>query len=80
MQMDEGGKHGETNEDTVFDTPAAYKTEQPRIDNEEEGEEVDDENVDGGDGGPDPLEVQDLDDDDKGMIEDELRAYRKETP
>ena len=26
MQMVEGGRHGETNEDTVFDTPGTYKT------------------------------------------------------
>ena len=76
MQMGEGGKHGETDEDTVFNTRAAYKTGQPCI-GDEEGEEANDDNVDGNDGGPDLLEVQDLDDDDKGLTEDELRYIQK---
>ena len=77
MQMGEGGRHGDTDEDTVFDTPAVYKTGHPRIGHDEEGEEVDDENVIGGDGGPNSLEVQDLDDDEKGLTEDELRRIQK---
>ena len=77
MQMGEGGRHGETDGDTVFDTPAAYKIGQPRIGDKEESEEADDENVDGNNGGPDPLEVQDFDDDDKGLPEDKLRHIQK---
>ena len=65
MQMVEGGRHGETNEDTVFDTPETYKTGQLQIGDED--------NVDVGDGGDDALEVQDLEDEDKGLTEDELR-------
>ena len=77
MQMGEGGRHGDTDEDTVFNTLAVYKTGQPSFGHDEEGEEVDDENVTGGDGGPDSLEVQDLDDDEKGLTEDELRRIQK---
>ena len=77
MQMGEGSRHGDTNKDTVFTTPAVYKTRQPSFGHDEEGEEADDENVFGGDGGPDSLEVQDLDDDEKGLTEDELRRIQK---
>ena len=77
MQMGEGGRHGDTDEDTVFNTPAVYKTGQPPFGPDEEGDEVDDENVTGDDGGPDSLEVQDLDDDEKGLTEDELRHIQK---
>ena len=77
MQMDEGGRQGDTDEDTVFTTPAVYKIGQPSFGHDEEGEEADDENVFGGDGGSDSLEVQDLDDDEKGLIEDELRRIQK---
>ena len=77
MQMDEGGRHGDTDEDTVFTTPAVYKTGQPSFSLDEEGKEADDENVFGGDGGPHSLEVEDLDDDEKGLTEDELRRIQK---
>ena len=77
MEMVEGGRHGETDEDTVFDTLGAYKTGQPRIGDEEEGKEVDDDNVDEGDEGDDPLEVQDLEDEDKGLTENELSRIQK---
>ena len=54
--MDEGlGERGPT--PIIFDTPAAYKTGQPSIGDEEEGHEAHDEIVDGGDEGPDPLKV-----------------------
>ena len=69
MQIGEGGRHGDTDEDTVFNTLAVYKTGQPPF-----GQ---DENVTGNDGGPDSLEVQDLDDDEKGLMEDELRCIQK---
>ena len=77
MQMVEGGRHGETDEDTVFDTPETYKTGQLHIGDEEEGKEGDEDNVDVGDGGDDALEVQDLEDEDKGLTEDELRCIQK---
>ena len=77
MQMVEGSKHGETDEDTVFDTPGTYKTGQPHIGDEEGGEEADDNNVNVGDGGDDPLEVEDLEDEEKGLTEDELRHIQK---
>ena len=77
MQMGEGGRQGDTDENTVFTTPAVYKTGQPSFGHDKEGEEADDENVFGGDGGPDSLEVQDLDDDEKGLTEDELRRIQK---
>ena len=76
MQMGEGGRHGDT-EDTVFTTPAVYKTGQLSFGHDEEGKEANDENVFGGDGGTDSLEVQDLDDDEKGLTEDELRRIQK---
>ena len=46
MQMVEGGRHGEIEEDTIFETPRTYKTRQPHISDEEGGEEKDDNNVD----------------------------------
>ena len=75
--MGQGSRHGDTDDDTVFDTPTAYKSGQPSIGDEEEGDEADEDIVDGGDGGPDTLEVQDLDDDEKGLTEDELRRIQK---
>ena len=77
MQMGEGGRHGDTDEDTVFTTPTVYKTGQLSFDHDEEGKEADDENVFGSDGGPNSLEVQDLDDDEKGLTEDELWRIQK---
>ena len=77
MQVGEGSRHGDTDDDTVFDTRAAYKSRQPSIDDEEEGNEVDEDIVDGGNGGPDPLEVQDLHDDEKGLTKDELWHIQK---
>ena len=77
MQIGEGGRHGDTDEDTVFNTPAVYKTGQPPFGQDEEGDKADDENVTGDDGEPDSLEVQDLDDDEKGLTEDELRRIQK---
>ena len=50
MQMVEGGRHEETDEDTIFDTSGTDKTGQPHIGDEEEGEEADNDNVDVGDG------------------------------
>ena len=76
--MVKGGRHGETDEDTDFDTLGTYKTGQPHIGDEEEGEEANDDNVDIGDGGDDALEVQDLEDEDKGLSEDELQRIQKE--
>ena len=69
MQVVQRGRHGDIDEDTVFDTPRVYRTGQPQIGDEEEGKEAND---DIGDGGEDALEVQDLEDDDKGLTEDEL--------
>ena len=77
IQVGQGSRHGDTDDDTVFDTPAAYKSGQPSIGDEEEGNEADEDIVDGGDGGPDTLEVQDLDDNEKGLTEDELRRIQK---
>ena len=77
MQIGEGGRHGDPDEDTAFNTPAVYKTGQPPFGNDEEGDEADDENVTSDDGGPDSLEVQDIDDDEKGLTEDELWRIQK---
>ena len=77
MQIGEGGRHGDTDEDTVFNTPIVYKTGLPPFGQDKEGDEGDDENVTGDDGGPNSLEVQDLDDDEKGLMEDELRCIQK---
>ena len=74
LQVVQRGRHRDTNEDTVFDTPGVYRTGQPEIGDEEEGEEAGD---DRGDGGEDALEVQDLEDEDKGLTEDELRRLQK---
>ena len=74
MQVGQGSRQGDTDDDTVFDTPAAYKTGQPSIGDEEEGDEGDKDIVDRGDGRLEVLEVQDLDDDEKGLTEDELRC------
>ena len=51
MQMVEGGRHGEIEDDTIFVTIGTYKTRQAHIGDEEGGEEEDDDNVDVGDGG-----------------------------
>ena len=77
MQMVEGGKHGETQEDTIFETPGTYRTRQPRIGDEYGGDEEDEDNVDIGGGGEDPLEVDDVDDEEKRLTEDELRRIQK---
>ena len=45
MQIGEGGRHGDTDEDTVFNTPVVYKTGQPPFGNDEEGDEANDENI-----------------------------------
>ena len=68
------GRHGDTDENTIFDTPRVYRTGQPQIGDEEEGKEASD---DIGDGGEDVLEVQDLEDEDKGLTEDELWRLQK---
>ena len=79
MQMVKGGRHGEIDEDTIFNTSRTYKIGQPHIGDEEEGEEADNDNVDVGDGGDDALEVQDVEDEDKGLTEDiELQRIQKE--
>ena len=77
MQMVEGGKHGETQEDTIFETPRTYKRRQSHIGDEEGDEEEDDDNIDIGDGRDDPVELDDLKDEDKGLIEHELRRIQK---
>ena len=50
MQMVEGGKHGETQEDTIFETPRTYRRRHPRTSDEDGGEEEDEDNVDVGGG------------------------------
>ena len=77
MQMVKGDKHGETQEDTIFETPGTYRTRQPRIGDEDGGDEEDGDNVDIGGGGEDPLELDDVDDEEKGLTEDELRCIQK---
>ena len=64
MQVIHKGRQGDTDEDTVFDTPGVYRTRQPQIGDEDEGEDAGD---DIGDGGEDTMEVQDLEDEDKGL-------------
>ena len=68
------GRQGDIDEDTVFDTPGVYRIGQPQIGDEDEGEDAGD---DIGDGGEDAMEVQDLEDEDKGLTEDELRRLQK---
>ena len=68
------GRQGDTDEDTVFDTSGVYRTGQSQIGDEDEGEDAGD---DIGDGGEDAMEVQDLEDEDKGLTEDELRRLQK---
>ena len=68
------GRQGDIDEDTVFDTPGVYRTRQLEIGDEDEGEDVGD---DIGDGGEDAMEIQDLEDEDKGLTEDELRRQQK---
>ena len=70
MQVVHKGRQGDTNEDTVFDTPGVYRTGQPQIGDEDEGKDATD---DIGDGGEDAMKVQDLEDEDKGLTKDELR-------
>ena len=71
MQVVHKGRQGDTDEDTVFDTPRVYRTGQPQIGYEDEGEDAGD---DIGNGGEDAMKVQDLEDEDKGLTEDELRC------
>ena len=73
MQMVEGGKRGETQEDTIFETLGTYRRRQPRIGDEDRGEEEDEDNMDIGGGGEDPLELDDIEDEEKGLTKDELR-------
>ena len=77
MQMVEGGKHGETQEDTIFETPRTYRTRQPRIGDEYRGIEEDEDNVDIGGREENLLELDDVDDEEKGLTEDELRRIQK---
>ena len=82
MQMVEAGKHGETEEDTILETPGTYETRQPHIgdekeDDEEEDEEEDDDNIVKGKGPEDPLQLDELEDEDKGLTEDELQRIQK---
>ena len=73
MQMVEGGKHGETQEDTIFETPRIYRRRQPCIGDEDGGEEEDEDNVDIGGGREDLVELDDVEDKEKGLTKDELR-------
>ena len=75
--MVERGKHGETQEDTIFETSGTYRTRQPRIGDEYGGDKEDEDNVDIGGGGEDPLELDDVDDEEKGLTEDKLRRIQK---
>ena len=74
MQVVHRGRHGDTDEDTVSNTPGVYRTGQPQIGDEEEGEEAHDDICNGGE---DALEVQDLEDEDNGLTKDELRRLQK---
>ena len=49
--MIDEGKHGETQEDTIFKTPGTYRTRQPRIGDEDGGKKEYEDNVDVGGGG-----------------------------
>ena len=73
LHMFEGGKHGETQEDTIFETPGTYRTKQPCISDEDKGKEEDEDNMDVGGRGKDPLELDDVEDEERGLIKDELR-------
>ena len=58
MQVVHKGRQGDTDEDTVFDTPGVYRTGQPQIGDEDEGEDAgEDAGDDIGDGGEDAMEV-----------------------
>ena len=73
MQMVEAGKHGETKEDTILETPGTYETRQLHIGDEEGDEEEDNNHVVEGEGGENPLQLDELEDEDKGLTEDELQ-------
>ena len=57
MQMVEAGQHGETEEDTILETPGTYETRQSHMGDEEGDEEEDDDNDDVDEGGEDPLQL-----------------------
>ena len=47
------------------------------IGDEDGGKEEDEDNMDVGGGGEDPLELDDVEDEEKGLTEDELRRIQK---
>ena len=75
--MVEVNQHGKTEEDTILETPGTYKIRQPHIGDEEGNEEEDDDNIDIGEGGEDPLQIDDLEDKEKGLTKDELQRIQK---
>ena len=72
-----GGEHRETQEETILETPGTYTARQPSIGDEYGGDEEDEDNVDVGGEGEDPLGVDDADYEEKGLIEDELGRIQK---
>ena len=77
MQVLHRGEHREMQEDTILKTPGTYTARQPSIGDEYGGDEEDDENVDVEGEGEDTVGVDDADDEEKGLIEDELRRIQK---
>ena len=77
VQVLHGNQHGETQEETILETLGTYTAKQPSINDEYEGDEEDEENVDVGGKGEDPLGVDDTDDEEKGLTEDELWRIQK---
>ena len=73
MQELHGGEHGETQEETIIETPGIYIARQPSIGDEYGGDKEDEDNVDVGGKREDPLGVDDADDEEKGLTKDELR-------
>ena len=64
----------------LFETLGTYRRRQPHIGDEDGGEEEDENNVNVEGGGEYPLELDDVEDEEKGLTEDELRRIQKGTP
>ena len=77
MQERHGGEYGESQEETILETPGTYTTRQPSIGDEYGSDKEEEDNVDVGGEGEDPQGVDDADDEQRGLTEDELRRIQK---
>ena len=77
MQELHRGKHGDTQEETILETPGAYTGRQPSIGDEYGGDEEDDQDIDVGAEAEDTVGIDDAYDEEKGLTEDELRRIQK---